>query len=73
MRDLEEVAAVDLDEAVVEERDEREDFVCTEGEADDLEEPPDATESRALEAAALRGGMLYVSLWGVTVMSSFDL
>lgn len=64
LRDLEDAAAafdVDaLDLVAADERDERVDFTASVGDADieDLEEALDAFESRALEAAALRGGMM---------------
>ena len=53
--DLEDDAAV----AFADEREARDDFTCTDGDAesDGLEEALDAMESRALEEAALRGGM----------------
>lgn len=60
LRDLDGAALEDLVEVAVEERDDREDLICSEGEAEseDLEEVLDAIESRAFEAAALRGFIL---------------
>lgn len=44
----------------MEDRDERVALMCVVGDAEseDLEEEPDATDSRALAAAALRGGIV---------------
>ena len=66
LRDLDDAAAVvveDLDFVAAEDRDdERVPFGCTVGEAasEEPDEALDAIESRAFEAAALRGGILSV-------------
>ena len=60
LREREDAAVEGLALAAAEERDERVDLTCGDGDAerDDLDEALDVMDSRALEAAARRGGML---------------